>query len=253
MTGFETHRGGDAKRGKVAASSQPCAVCKAVDILSLRFDISGVCPDVLADIAQRSYAAGEDLTATLSGRDIAVLATGAVREEVVLKDGRRQVIAFRLAGDAVSGVTALPGYHTTAITSGMLLEFDERSLNRCRLKGGDSAKWYENLKAARIDEFRKHIVLLGRYTACERVVLFLDNVLERIGVEGTDGFHISLPMGREDIADHLGLKAETVSRHLSRLQSDGVLSLLKPGKLVIHERQRLQALLPAPAYQVSGR
>lgn len=253
MTGFDRHRGDDAERARAVAQSQPCAECGAVDILGPRFDVSRLCPDVLADIAQRPYAAGEDLTASLSGRGIAVLATGAVREEVVLKDGRRQVIAFRLAGDAVSGDTALSGYHATAISSGMLFEFDERSLDRCRLKDGAPASWYENLKAARIDEFRRHIVLLGRYTACERVVVFLDNVLERIGVEGADGVHVSLPMGREDIADHLGLKAETVSRHLSRLQADGVLSLLKPGKLVIHERQRLQALLPAPASRVSGR
>ena len=51
-------------------------------------------------------------------------------------------------------------------------------------------------------------------------------------------------MGREDIADFLGLKSETGSRQLAKLKSSEILNLLKPGHLMIKNRNRLSALIP---------
>jgi CRP/FNR family nitrogen fixation transcriptional regulator len=63
------------------------------------------------------------------------------------------------------------------------------------------------------------MLLLGRKSACEKVAsLLLD--LVRDEVDET----IDLPMGRQDMADYLGLTIETVSRMLSQLQSRLVVS-----------------------------
>ena len=50
---------------------------------------------------------------------------------------------------------------------------------------------------------------------------FLLGLAERTGTDGG----IALPMSRTDIADHLGLTIESVSRTLTRLERDGVIAL----------------------------
>ena len=59
--------------------------------------------------------------------------------------------------------------------------------------------------------------MLGRKTACEKVASFLMDLAQRDRSE-----QIALPMGRQDMADYLGLTIETVSRMLTQLQGASV-------------------------------
>ena len=60
--------------------------------------------------------------------------------------------------------------------------------------------------------------MLGRKTACEKVASFLMDLAER----DAQAEAIALPMGRQDMADYLGLTIETVSRMLTQLQGASV-------------------------------
>ncbi|MEM9099438.1 MAG: helix-turn-helix domain-containing protein, partial [Pseudomonadota bacterium] len=66
-------------------------------------------------------------------------------------------------------------------------------------------------------------VLLGRMTAAERVLSFLNELVEHQGETSGDSVQVDLAMTREDIADYLGLKAETVSRLLGRVRKTGLI------------------------------
>jgi len=72
-------------------------------------------------------------------------------------------------------------------------------------------------------------VLLGRKTALEKMASFLLDMARRRA--RTD--KVVLPMQRTDIADHLGLTIETVSRTLSQMVREGLIRLGEAGRTVI--------------------
>ena len=76
-----------------------------------------------------------------------------------------------------------------------------------------------------------HIIRLGHTSADERVATFLLNIAQRTGSD-TPPVEIEVPFGRLDIADYLGLTVETVSREISKLKRDGLISMRGPHKIV---------------------
>jgi CRP/FNR family nitrogen fixation transcriptional regulator len=56
---------------------------------------------------------------------------------------------------------------------------------------------------------------------------------------GDSESEIELPMTRRDIADYLGLTVETVSRTLSRLESESAISMPTPWRVVLHDPSAL--------------
>jgi CRP/FNR family nitrogen fixation transcriptional regulator len=73
------------------------------------------------------------------------------------------------------------------------------------------------------------MVLLGRKTAQEKMATFLLDLAGRL--DRSD--RVELPMQRTDIADHLGLTIETVSRTLTQMVRDGLIKLAATGRTII--------------------
>jgi CRP/FNR family transcriptional regulator len=79
--------------------------------------------------------------------------------------------------------------------------------------------------ARELSAAQDRLLLLGRKTALERLASFLLQLGRRMGAAGEAGQEIHLFMTRADIADHLGLTMETVSRGLGRLKRRGAIDL----------------------------
>jgi CRP/FNR family nitrogen fixation transcriptional regulator len=153
---------------------------------------------------------GQDENADLIYRVI----SGSVRTSRVLSDGRRQIGGFYDA-DEMFGVEAGPThrYAAEAVSDCVVLVLKASAL---RAAAGDEA-FQRMVWAAtnqELDRTQEHLLLLGRKTACERVASFLMGLADRRRTEA-----VNLPMGRQDMADYLGLTIETVSRMLTQLQS----------------------------------
>lgn len=69
-------------------------------------------------------------------------------------------------------------------------------------------------------------------SAESKMAFFLLNISHKMKRYGTTGMHFSLSMTREDIALHLGLAKETVSRILSKFQSDNIVEYSNKSILV---------------------
>ena len=140
---------------------------------------------------------------------------GTVRICRVTADGRRQITSFCLAGDVFG------------FEEGDEHEFSAESVDGAGirvLRPANTAGFAQSilsLALRRFAEVQKHILLLGRLGANEKMARFLVDLMER---QGGDEL-INLPMQRSDIADYLGVTFETVSRVLRVLKDRGIIRL----------------------------
>jgi CRP/FNR family transcriptional regulator len=82
------------------------------------------------------------------------------------------------------------------------------------------------------------MMLLSIMNAEERVASFLANLVDRLKARGFSSSELILRMGRKDIGSHLGMTIETVSRVLSRMVQDGMITV-NQRHIVIANPQRL--------------
>ncbi len=175
-------------------------------------------------MARRHVAKNKSIMAEGEPNDsLYIVVDGSFRLSKVLEDGRRQVTGFMFKGD-FAGVRSTPSsaYSAEALEDSVVCFFPHRYLDEIAI---DSPGVKDRLIARGQTEYHKaqdHIVLLGKKSAEERVVSFIDMVGRTIGVkEGGDKLVVPLPMPRQDIADYLGLRLETLSRTLAALKQDG--------------------------------
>jgi CRP/FNR family nitrogen fixation transcriptional regulator len=164
--------------------------------------------------------------------------SGAVRTYKVLADGRRQIGGFYLPGDIFG------------LETGEEHAFSAEAITKCKVKVVRQGALVER---ARIDQevafqlwvltgmelrrLQDHLLLLIK-NAPERVATFLLTMAER----ACAGDSVELPMSRRDIADHLGLTIETVSRSLTQIEKTGAIEFLSPRRFVLRDRSALNRL-----------
>ena len=166
---------------------------------------------------------------------------GAVRSYKLLSDGRRQIGAFHLTGD----IFGLENSEIHRFTAEAIVDTTVRLVRRTSLEHVAEtdvlvARNLLNMTATNLRHAEDHMLLLGRKTSLERVAAFLLEMDRRLTAAGV----MALPMCRRDIADYLGLTLETVSRALSYLHGEGILSFLgqTQREIVLLDRVRLAEL-----------
>jgi CRP/FNR family transcriptional regulator len=171
------------------------------------------------------------------------VAAGAVRLLRLMPDGRRHVVDFFLAGDhfAFSPLAAYP-YSAEAVIDSTVVAFPRRSFEQLIGRHPGLARRLLELVSRELVAAQDRLLLLGRKNAHERLASFLLMRLERAGQGDAARPQIDLFMSRTDIADHLGLTIETVSRSLTQLRRHGVIALPTPNLVVILRRDALERL-----------
>ncbi|HXE03755.1 MAG TPA: helix-turn-helix domain-containing protein [Methyloceanibacter sp.] len=167
--------------------------------------------------------------------------SGAIRSYTLMPDGRRQIADFFVAGDFF-GLTdhAVQSLAAEAITAANLVRYRRHSVDEQAVSQPALARYLLDIACANLAAARHQMVLLGRKTAEERIASFLLTLFERIGRVEREEEIIDLPMSRTDIADHLGLSTETVSRTFTSLARRGLLSLPNAQTVVLCDREALQ-------------
>ena len=166
--------------------------------------------------------------------------SGTVRTVKLLSDGRRQIDAFHVPGDWF-GLENGQNHRVTAEAVDQVLVIPYRRGDLGSLLKTDPAL-IEALMAStlvNLDRAHEHMVLLGRKTALERMASFMLELAARMDVSD----RLRLPMQRSDIADHLGLTIETVSRTVMQMVRADLIKLDDGGRtIVLANRKGLELL-----------
>jgi CRP/FNR family nitrogen fixation transcriptional regulator len=157
---------------------------------------------------------------------------GAVHIYRLLADGRRQVVAFHIAGETFGfEARKMHSFFAESIVPTGLVAIDAHADGRY---GPDLV----TLALRNMVRAQEHLLVLGRQNSVEKVAVFLVDLNERQGGSG----HIDLPMTRTDIGDYLGMTIETASRSLSKLRDMGILRITSTRTLEIIRADRLRLL-----------
>jgi CRP/FNR family nitrogen fixation transcriptional regulator len=171
---------------------------------------------------------------------------GCVRLVKLMEDGRRQVGEFLVAGDLL-GFDTLDCYDFTAeaVSDVVLRRYPRRMVDALASSNPALARRLREMAAVNLRAAHARLVLLGRKTASERIASFLLEMAERLPRARANV--LDLPMGRTDIADHLGLTIETVCRLLGHLRRDGTIGIER-GSITIRDMPALRHMASAPRH-----
>jgi CRP/FNR family transcriptional regulator, anaerobic regulatory protein len=169
--------------------------------------------------------------------------SGCVKLYKLLPDGRCQITGFLLPGDfcgiATDGTYA---YSAAAIEPAEICSMPRRKLEAVFARHPELERRLLAIVSHELSVAQDQMLLLGRKTAVERVAAFLLNLSQRSARIGWPDNPVRLPMTRADIADYLGLTLETVSRTITALRKDGLISLQGAAEVTIPARARLAEL-----------
>ena len=162
---------------------------------------------------------------------------GSVRTIRLTSDGRRQVGDFYYPGD-LFGLETGPDHRFSAEA---LSDCEIRMVRRASVRAfsGDAELDRAILAATHreLERTQEHLLLLGRKNAQEKVAGFLMSLAQKVSDDS-----VNLPMGRQDMADYLGLTIETVSRMLTQLQQERVVEFPASRRFTVRNWSTLERL-----------
>lgn len=144
-----------------------------------------------------------------------------------MPDDRHQVLSILYPGDVVRA-SALPPIEGTT----MIAASDKGEVWRVRwsvveeLLSGNPAV-ARAISGRLVDQAARstlHKSILAGLNGDQRVVALMLEIAARTGRQATAGVTFEMPLSRNDIADYLALNPDTVSRIVSRLRSNGILT-----------------------------
>ncbi len=155
--------------------------------------------------------------------------SGALKIYKMLPDGRRQITGFLFAGDffGVAMNDCYP-YSAEVIESVTLCRFSRSKLEKLMRETPDLEYRLLTMVSNELVLAQEQMLVLGCKTAREKMASFLQNLYHRTLRRQPQATTLSLPMSRNDIADYLGLTTETVSRTLTTLRKERVISVSSP-------------------------
>jgi len=169
------------------------------------------------------------------------LISGAVRLCKYKSNGRRHVADFMLESDFF-GFTKCAEHDLTAeaVTDVIVVSYPRNQIERLGSETPAIERHFTALLSKRLFTLEHHLVVLGCQSAKERLASFLVRLSQRSGL--LPGERLEVPMGRQDIADHLGLTIETVCRALSELKQMGLIVVPNANQLILKDVEGLRRL-----------
>ncbi|KAA3624981.1 MAG: fumarate/nitrate reduction transcriptional regulator Fnr [Proteobacteria bacterium] len=153
--------------------------------------------------------------------------SGALKSIVTTEDGEEQIVGFHMPGELVGfdGVESVHNCTVVSLERSSVCELPLKDLEFLSQKISSLHREVCTVMRREISQEQSMLLLLARRTAESRLASFLVSLSRRLGSRGFSQTDFNLVMSRHDIANYLGLAAETVSRLISKFQEAGILSV----------------------------
>lgn len=170
--------------------------------------------------------------------------SGIIKLSKTLADGRQQIVGLQFAPDFLGRpFKTESAINAEAATAVSLCSFPKASIERMMKESPELEHRLLMQTLKELDEARDWMVMLGRKTAAEKVASFLLLIARNVDPyrpASRNDAMFELPLTRADIADFLGLTIETVSRQLTILRKDGVITIENNRQVSVHDLARLE-------------
>lgn len=194
----------------------------------------------------RSYEAGQPIVWSGDRMDfVASVVTGVASLSQAMEDGRTQMVGLLLPSDFLGrpGRDVAP-YDVSAVSNLTLCCFRRKPFEALMTRTPHIAQRLLEMTLDELDAAREWMLILGRKTAREKIASLMAIIARRessLALKSTgDGMMFELPLTREAMADYLGLTLETVSRQISALKREGIITLEGKRRVIIPDFDRLQ-------------
>lgn len=214
------------------------AICAALDKDEL---------EMLNDVGRRRQIhAGQSLM--WEGDDSLMVANvieGVLKLTTSTGDGREQIVGIVYPSDFIGRPFGGQSQHSvTALTDARVCTFGRSDFDRFARAHPQLEHKLLERTLTELDRARHWMLLLGRKSAPEKIATFLLEMSARLADTGcaspTPLAQLTLPFGRQQVADILGLTIETVSRQLTRMKGSEIIDLPSRREIVILDREALE-------------
>jgi CRP/FNR family transcriptional regulator, anaerobic regulatory protein len=209
----------------------------------------GIPPALAAQGALMRIRRGQSLPLTLDGSGIVfVVRSGMLILRVMLSTDQRQVVTVLFPGDVFRSSFAPPqaAAHLSGVSAGEVLRYRLTTFNALAADDPAIARYYDDAVARQTARQSIHMAAVGRMDCQQRLATYLMELALRTGAPAASGgVMFEMPLSRTDMADYLGLNADTLSRTISRLRASGLLSHPERHKGLVRDLGALAALTPA--------
>lgn len=158
------------------------------------------------------------------GSDIGIVISGAFAVQRELSDGRRVLCSLFHEGDLVDVRRSerIRQGRLIALKDSEFLMLDEDQIETCIKRHSDIAGAFITQQGTHFARMRDHVTDLACKTPFERLasVLFEFKRWPRRQSKIRDADTVHIPIMRIDIADYIGVKPETVSRAIRKLEQE---------------------------------
>ncbi|HEX7815363.1 Crp/Fnr family transcriptional regulator [Dyella sp.] len=162
-------------------------------------------------------------------RAIYAVRSGMAKSVALDASGREQVLDFHLPGEWF-GLDAIGlDHHENAVISLGRTQFCRFPIDALMALGSREPAVQWHLMQVMARQIRHRQLRSGDHPSDVRMAAFLIDLSDRRAALFLDARHLPLPMQRTDIANHLQLAPETVSRLLTRFRGQGLIGIDRQG------------------------
>jgi CRP/FNR family transcriptional regulator, anaerobic regulatory protein len=224
-------------KGHAPIAGPTCADRSKAICLSLPLDQL----DALTRIGRRrSLSAGQ----TLLWEDeesllVANVIEGVLKLTTSTSDGREPILGIVYPSDFIGRPFGQHSRHiVTALADAQVCLFTRREFDLFARQHPEVGHELLRRTLRELDRARTFMALLGRKTAGERVASLLADMASRFS---DDQGRFDLPIGRQQMADLLGLTIETISRQLSSMRAARIIEIEGRCRIAVRDPDALAA------------